>query len=288
MYSVRTLCELFGVNSSSFYKHLESTNNPKKVNLKKIVAMKVIEKTYRKSYGSRRMSKALQNEGFTGGRYATRTLMKEHGVVSTQRRKKRYGGASKLRAEGQNLLNREFTVNAPNEVWCGDITEILTKEGKLYLAGIIDLFSRKIIGYEIDDNMREQLPLTALEIAIKSRNLEKKLLHHSDRGSQYIGEKYTSKLKEYSFVISLNNPGKCVDNSVKERFWGSLRTEWIQGKIYQTKKEAIEDIEKYIDVYNRQRLHSTLGYKFPDEFEKQYYENLLNQSSAPKKVSTFT
>jgi len=270
------MCNIFGIKKSSFYKHLSSARNPKKVDLKKIVTMKVIAQKTRYSYGSRRMSIELKNEGFSGGRHATKTFMKKHGIVSEQRRKKRFYGTTKIKAEGQNILNREFTVTAPNEVWCGDITEIATKEGKLYLAGIMDLFSRKIIGYEMDKNMREQLPINALEKASAKRFNTEKTVHHSDRGSQYVGKQYSARLKKYSFTVSLNEAGKCLDNAVKERFWGTLKSEWIKGNVYATRKEAIKDIQLFIDFYNKKRLHSTLGYISPDDFENRYYEKLAN------------
>jgi putative transposase len=274
------------VTRGGFYKHCNQIKKGiKSEKIKVAVAMKAIAKKTRYSYGSRRLSKKLKREGFKIGRYATRTLMKEFGVISKQRPKRQYFGSSGLKTEGENYLNRKFIVSKPNEVWCVDITYIQTKEGTLYLAGILDLYARKIIGYGMADNMQEELPRNALKMAIKMRNFKNgNILHHSDRGSQYVGRMYTDTLKEYSFLISLNGAGKCLDNAVKERFWGSLKSEWIRTKIYATRKEAEADILLFIDFYNTERLHSTLDYLTPNEFEQVYYKNI----TAPKKVSTFT
>jgi putative transposase len=282
------LCSVFGIKRAAFYKYLANTKTKKTIDLKKIVTMKAIAQKSRHSYGSRRMSKELKKRGFTGGRYATRTFMKKHGIISDQRPKKTYYGSTKIKVEGENILNRQFKVDAPNKVWSGDITYIKTKKGTLYLAGIVDLFSRKIIGFEMDNNMREELPLAALDNAIRIRKIKEKVLHHTDRGSQYVGEKYRSRLKEFAFIISLSKAGNCLDNSAIERVWGSLKSEWIKGKIYTSIAEAVQDVLKFIDFYNTERLHSTLGYVSPDDFEKRYYENLTNNLPPSKKVSTLT
>jgi putative transposase len=249
------------------------------------VVMKAIAKKVRNSYGARRHSIELKKAGYNKGIYATRTLMKKFEIKSVQRQQKKFFGSKSTKIETENKLNREFKVDGPNKAWCVDITYIQTYEGWLYLAGVIDLFGRKLIGYSMDKNMTVSLVKNALTRAIALRQVkDKKIIHHSDRGAQYVAELYQEILDKNNFIISLNKAGKCLDNAVKERFWGSLRTEWIQKKIYKTRTEAKQDILAFIDFYNFDRIHSTLGNISPYEFELKYFEKL----SADKKVSTFT
>lgn len=273
------------VARSGYYKSLKATI--KKEEVKIVVAMKAIAKKFRYSYGKRRLSKALQKEGFGIGVYATKTLMHKYGIESKQRKvRKNYNYIKRQEVEGKNILNRRFDVEEPNLVWCGDITQITTGQGEIYLAGIIDLYSRKIIGQAMDKQMTEELIIRALQVAINQRQIkDKKLLHHSDRGSQYTAKNYKQLMEKQGFTISLSDKGKCLDNAVTERFWGSLKSEWTNGKIYKTIAIAEMDINFYIhNIYNSSRLHSALGYATPNEFEELFYKKQI----APKTVSTFT
>lgn len=273
------------VARSGYYKYLNQAIKEEEIRI--VVAMKAIAKKFRYSYGKRRLSKALKKIGFDKGIHATKTLMRKHGIESKQRKKRcNYNYIKRQEVYGENILNRQFMVDQPNKVWCSDITEIATQEGTLYLAGMLDLYSRKIVGQAMDKNMAEDLVIRALQVAINQRQInKKKLLHHSDRGSQYVGNSYTKLMKEQNFTISLSGKGKCLDNSVKERFWGSLKSEWTDCKSYKTRLEAEMDINFYIhNIYNSERLHSALGYISPNEFEELFYE----QSIVPKNVSTFT
>ncbi len=264
------------VTRSGFYKYFKKQKTPlKKEEIQIVVAMKAIAKETRGSYGKRRYAKKLQDYGHNIGVHATRTLMIEQGIESTQRRARRkYFGPKEPTIIGENKLNRIFKVALPNMIWCVDITYIETEEGTLYLAGVLDLFSRKIVGYAMSENMTEELVAKALKMATNTRKIKnKKTLHHSDQGSQYVAKTYQKFLKKKGFIVSLSRKGKCIDNAVKERFWGSLKSEWTSQKKYKTRKEATLDIIKYIDFYNSIRLHSTLGYVSPNVFEANFRRN---------------
>jgi len=167
----------------------------------------------------------------------------------------------------KNELKRNFKPKAPNQVWATDITYIHTAEGFLYFNPVIDLFAKRIISYAIDDRMTYKLPLRALEDALAKRKPEEGWIHHSDRGSQYCSNKYIEKLEEAKATISMSRKANPFDNACLESFFGSLKKEYIYKWSFQTKAEAIAAIEFYIDFYNRKRIHSTLKYATPIEYE---------------------
>lgn len=222
------------------------------------------------SMGSRKMATQLRKEGFPVGRYRVRTLMKKLGLVVKRKRKFRITTNSnhKLPVAG-NILDRQFNPLSPNQAWAADITYIWTAEGWLYLAVIIDLYSRRVIGWCMDKRQTKSLVIRALLMAINIRKPPQGLIHHSDRGSQYASLKYQASLKQYGIVCSMSRKGNCWDNAVAERFFSSLKREWIRDNLYRSREEAIRDVRAYIVTwYNSRRLHSTLGYKSPIEFEK--------------------
>jgi len=174
-----------------------------------------------------------------------------------------------------NVLNREFQVRAPNKVWCSDITYLWTQQGWVYLASVIDLYSRKVVGWQIDDHMRTSLVKDALSMAYFRRKPKSGLIHHSDRGSQYAGNEFQKLMKEYQMTGSMSRKGNCWDNAVAESFFRSLKTERTDDNFYHTKEEARRDVIEYIEMfYNSQRLHSTIGYNIPNKFESEYYSNI--------------
>lgn len=167
-----------------------------------------------------------------------------------------------------NLLNRQFSVATPNQAWVADITAIWTLEGWLYLAAVLDLHDRQLVGWAMADHIRTQLVLDALEMAVGRRRPEKGLIHHSDRGSQYASYDYRSTLDRHGFQVSMSRKGNCWDNAVMERFFGSLKSEWLAGQRYYSRQAARRDVIEYIEMeYNSSRLHSTLGYQTPREIE---------------------
>ena len=167
-----------------------------------------------------------------------------------------------------NLLDRTFSAQAPDRKWCVDITYVPTGEGWLYLAAVIDLFSRKIVGWEMADHLRAELCVNALSMAIERRRPDPGLLHHSDRGVQYACEAYRSLLDRYGIEPSMSRTGDCYDNAAMESFFSTLKRELIYHEKYQTRDEARLSIFEYIEVfYNRKRRHSAIGYQSPEPFE---------------------
>jgi len=170
-----------------------------------------------------------------------------------------------------NLLNQEFRAEAPNQKWLTDITYIWTAEGWLYLACVLDLFSRQIVGWAMDATMTTTLVADALEMALTQRKPLPGLLHHSDRGSQYASLTYQARLADYQMMVSMSRTGNCYDNAVMESFWATLKAERTHDQAYRTRAEARTDIFLFIaGFYNRRRRHSALGYLSPDQFERHF------------------
>jgi transposase InsO family protein len=167
-----------------------------------------------------------------------------------------------------NLLDRQFEARMPDQKWCCDITYVPTREGFLYLAAVMDVCSRKIIGWSMADHLRTELCLDALDMALRSRRPGGDLLHHSDRGVQYASVDYQRVLQSHGICVSMSRVGDCYDNAMMESFWGTLKTELVHHRDYRTRDEAGSSIFKYIECwYNRRRRHSAIGYKSPEEFE---------------------
>ncbi len=216
------------------------------------------------------MSKALKEEGEEVGRYQARTLMRQAAVAV--RRKRHYKVTTQSRHDypvALNLLDRKFEVSAPNRVWAADLTYLWTEEGWLYLAVVLDLFSRKVVGWSLSGQMRVELVADALRMALWIRKPHRGLMHHSDRGSQYAGHVYQSLLSEHGMICSMSRKGNCWDNAVVERFFRSLKSDQTDHRRYATREEAKKDVIDYIEMfYNSRRYHSYLGYVSPAEYEK--------------------
>jgi putative transposase len=259
------------VSRSGYYRHIRESN-PNKISadFHLISRVKQIHKRSRHKYGSRRMSKQLRAEGYDIGRYRARNLMKKAGVCFSYKKKfKRTTDSSHSMPVAKNLLNRRFDVEKPNTVWCSDISYLWTNEGWLYLAIVIDLHSRKAVGWAIHKHMKVTLAKEALVMAYFRRRPDRGLIHHSDRGSQYAANEYQSQLKQYGMTCSMSRKGDCWDNAVAESFFHTLKTECTHEKRYSSREEARIDVIDYIEMfYNSYRLHSTLGYQCPNDFEK--------------------
>lgn len=231
--------------------------------------MEEIFESSKKSYGSRRMARALKALGYPIGRYRTRSLMRQLGLrVVPSKRFKVTTDSKHDYPVAPNLLDRQFEVAVPDQVWCTDITYLWTRQGWLYLAVVIDLFSRKVVGWSLDKHMTTALVTGALTMAVWRRRPSEGLLHHSDRGSQYASHAYQAELKKHGMVCSMSGKGDCWDNAVVERFFRSLKTERTNHCIYTTSEAAKQDVIDYIEMfYNSQRLHSYLGYQSPNDYE---------------------
>lgn len=231
--------------------------------------MRELFKASRGSLGSRTLAKNLRHEGFDVGRTRVRKLMKKLGLVVKQKRKFKVTTDSKHRHPiADNVLNRAFNPELPNQAWATDITFIWTQEGWVYLAVVIDLHARRVVGWAMGKRMHKALVIRALLMAINLRKPPPGLIHHSDRGSQYASREYQKLLKQHGMICSMSRKGNCWDNAPVERFFSSLKREWIVDRIYRTRQEAIADVREYVAIYyNAKRLHSTLGYRTPVDYE---------------------
>lgn len=265
------MCRLMGINKNSYYsyprRHQDKPISPE--HLEMLDWVRKISESSDHTYGSRRIRKALNALGFPVGRRKTRRLMKEANVFVRYRKKyKVTTNSNHKKPLFENILNRQFTMTQPNQAYASDITYIHTQEGWLYLAVVIDLFSRKVVGWSMSSRMTASLVCDALRMAIWQRKPGPGLIVHSDRGSQYASLEYRRLLKMHDCIGSMSRKGDCWDNSVVESFFGSLKQERVQWRHYKTRYEAHQDVLNYIAMfYNGFRLHSYLGYVNPNQFE---------------------
>jgi transposase InsO family protein len=265
------LCRVMGVNRSPYYDWRARGGKvipPEELALRR--RMKALFADSRQSLGSRTMSKKLREEGFEVGRYRVQRLMKKLGlVVKSKRRYKATTDSKHQLPVAENVLNRAFSPEAPNQAWGTDITYLWTREGWIYLAVVIDLYSRRVLGWSMDRRMKKALVIRALMMAINLRKPPPGLIHHSDRGSQYASHAYQKLLRQHRMAASMSRKGNCWDNALVERFFSSLKREWTGDRLYRTRQEAIADVREYVVMYyNSKRLHSTLGYRTPMDYEK--------------------
>ena len=265
------MCRVMGVRRNCFYsfqkRQSEKPDDP--YHNEMVEWVKEIATSSGDTYGERRMKTALNVLGYPVTRGKARKLMKAAGVKVRCRKKfKVTTDSNHKQPVYENVLDRGFDVKQPDQAYVGDITYIWTQEGWLYLAVVIDLFSRKVVGWSMGSRMTAQLVSDALQMAIWQRRPNGGLIVHSDRGSQYASKAYRRLLKSHDFVGSMSRKGNCWDNAVAESFFGSLKQERVQWCHYQTRYEAQQDILSYISMfYNYTRLHSTLGYKSPMQYE---------------------
>jgi transposase InsO family protein len=270
-FPVAVMCSVFQVSRSGYYawsKRPESSRSKENRALSQEIA-----EIHRESdgiYGSPKIHGELQRRGKRYGKNRIVRLMRKDGLYSKTKRKFRLTTDSNhSQPVAPNLLNREFNPTGPNQAWTCDITYIWTAEGWLYLAVVMDLFSRTIVGWSMAQRMTRQLTMDALTLAAKRRNPPRGLLHHSDRGSQYASDDYQALLTKFGMVCSMSRTGNCWDNAPAESFFGILKRELIFHKRYLSRAEARQSIFDYIErFYNRRRIHSSLGYLTPNEFEE--------------------
>lgn len=267
------MCELLKVSRSGYYKWLRAEKS--KAQKKKESLMHLIYKLFHEFhgvYGSPRIYAELKKKDITISEKTVARYMKEMGLRATP--EERYvitTDSNHSQPIYPNLIGRNFNPEKPDRVWVSDITYIWTREGWLYLASIIDLFSRKVIGWNLADRLTKELPLTALNRALKFRDPSAKLIHHSDRGSQYASIDYTNILKENKIQISMSRKGNCYDNACAEAFHATIKKELIYRNRFETREEAKLAVWSYItSFYNEKRSHSTLGYISPNEYERAY------------------
>jgi putative transposase len=274
MFRVRVLCAVLGVSASGFYgwaKRPASLRDQE--NQRLLHRIQLIHADSDENYGAIKTWKALRSEGETCGRHRVSRLRRINGIIAKRMRRFRAAYAARNSAPAApNLLAQNFTAEAPNRIWVGDITFIPTRKGWLYLAVQVDLFSRRIIGWSMSNRINQQLVIDALIMAIQQRKPDPGLIHHSDQGIQYSGTIYKTVLKTHEMIASMSRKGNCYDNAVAESFFSNLKNELVYHCDYHNHDEARAAIFKYIEVfYNRKRIHETLDYVSPVQ-----YEDLVN------------
>lgn len=273
-YSIRLLCQVLGVSRPCYYHYRRQMANKRDDGEHRgmVEWIKVTAELSDQSYGSRRMKKALIDRGYAVSRNKVRKLMREAGVGVRYRKKyKVTTNSNHQQPVFDNLLQRQFAVSLPDHVYAADVTYVWTQEGWLYLAVVIDLWSRKVVGWSMSSRMKARLVCDAFNMALWQRRPQAGCIHHSDRGAQYASHTFRRLLRANGVRGSMSRQGDCWDNAVVESFFGSLKQERVQWRHYQTRYEAQQDILQYIAMfYNRYRLHSTLGYISPNDFEKQF------------------
>jgi len=278
------MCRVLGVTRNGYYSFQRRLKSkPSEPQLEEMLEwIKEIAEATNYSYGYRRIRKKMNALGYPIGRHKTQKLMKMAGVqVRTKKKYKATTDSKHQQPVFENVLDRKFNMDKPDQAYVSDITYIWTQEGWLYLAVVIDLYSRKVVGWSMGSRMKAKLVCDALTMAIWQRQPKAGLIVHSDRGSQYASQSHRKVLTEHQFIGSMSRKGNSWDNAVCESFFGSMKQERVQWCHYQTRAEAQQDVLNYITMfYNSHRLHSSLDYKSPMEYEQE-----LRELSELKKVS---
>ena len=277
------MCTVLAVSISG-YRAWRRGGKPDRTRLsdpQAVALVKSIHAEVKAAYGSRRMHRELQGRGHRIGLSRVERLMSEHGIRARHKRRFKATTDSKhSMLVAPNLLQRNFTPQAPNRVWAGDITYIHTGEGWLYLAIVLDLFNREVVGWSIKTRMTADIVTDALTMAWFRRKPGAGVIFHSDRGSQYASQAMCARLQEYGMTASMSRKGDCWDNAPSESFFNSLKNERVHGTNYATRADAEADLFQYIEVfYNRSRRHSTLGYSSPIQFMQDWLEKHVDQQS---------
>jgi transposase InsO family protein len=273
-YPQELLCRVLEVSRSGYYDWKRRLGKAPSKRLQRrselIEKIKTVHEQSRQTYGSPRVYQELKASGQSVCENTVARLMRKQGIRSIVRRRFRVRTTDSSHAYpmAPNRLDRRFDQKLPNQAWAADITYVPTDEGWLYLASVIDLCSRRIVGWAMADHLRTELCTQALDMALKARKPNEGLLHHSDRGVQYACGEYRGVLDDHAITCSMSGKGDCYDNAVMESFFKTLKSELVYHRRYTTKAEAKASIFEYIEVfYNRRRRHSSLGYKSPVEYE---------------------
>ena len=270
-FPVTRLCQVLEVSPSGYFAWRSRPASPRQ--REDLVLLAHVRSAFiqsHKTYGSPRVTRELQDAGLTVGRRRTARLMRENGLKARQKRRfKRTTDSHHGFPIAPNLLEQNFSAERPNEKWNADISYVWTNEGWLYLAVVLDLYARRVVGWAVSDRLHKELALAALRKALAIRRPGEGLTHHADRGSQYCSLAYQAELRKHSIAISMSGKGNCYDNSVVETFFKTLKSELVWRTVFQTRAEAKEAIGRYIDgFYNPIRRHSTLDYVSPVQFER--------------------
>ena len=265
------MCRNLSVSCSGYYGWLNRKVSVRaQRNEQLLIEIRRVHYEFRQAYGSIKIWNALKSRGLKCGKNRVARLRQLHEIETKRRRRFKLTTKSKRTQKiAPNIVDRCFTTTAPDRVWCGDVTYIATRNGWLYLAVLIDLYSRKIIGWSMSEDNNKQLVLDALDMAIAARRPSAGVVHHTDRGSLYASDEYVAKLGSHKMVQSMSRKGDCWDNAVVESFFGTLRNELILGQTFGSREEARREVFEYIEIfYNRKRMHQSLGYKTPEMIEQ--------------------
>ena len=272
-------CEVLGVSASGYHQRKRrepiDPSRPRRAlsNDALLVHIRAVHERARGEYGWPRIWKQLLVSGIRVGKERVRTLMKQHGIYARTKRKFRVTTDSKHNLPvSPNLIGRDFSPVAPDRLWASDITYLWTDEGWLYLAVVVDLFSRQVVGWSMKPRMKTDLVLDALRMAWFRRRPARGLIFHSDRGSQYCAMAFRDALAQYGIASSMSRKGDCWDNAVVESLWGSLKLARVYGRVFATRRAAMDEVIDWLGFYNRYRLHSTLGYVSPMSFEESWHD----------------
>lgn len=284
MYGLAESCAVLEVSISGYqaWRRGGSPNRKRLTDAQMLALIQAIHTELKGAYGSPRMVRELRGRGFPASKERVERLMRENGIRARHKRRFKATTDSKHALPvAPNLLARDFTPEAPNQAWSADMTYIWTDEGWLYLAVVLDLFNREVVGWSIKPRMTADIVIDALTMAWFRRKPAPGVIHHSDRGSQYASHAFQARLKEYGMVCSMSRKGNCWDNAPSESFFNSLKNERVHGTRYSTRADAEADLFDYIEpFYNRKRRHSTLGYASPEKFLEDWINTQHEQKLA--------
>jgi len=273
MFPVRALCDVMGVSPAGYYAWRGRPESLRKAANRVLLSeIRRLHVAHRGRYGAPRIHAALRGLGHMASRGRVERLMRHHGIQAIMPRRFRVRTTDSHHdlPVAPNRLDQNFVAGRPNQVWLADLTYIQTGEGWLYLAVVLDLFTRKIVGWAMRDHMRAELTIAALTMAIQRQKPTPGLIHHSDRGSQYAAADYRKILNAAGMIQSMSRKGNCFDNAPMESCFGTIKTELVHQTHYPTRDAARHDLFAYIEgYYNRQRIHSALGYITPQQAERQ-------------------
>jgi putative transposase len=273
-YSTKMMCELLSVSRSGLNAaRVRSPSKRANADEQLVRQIRAAQGRHRGRYGRRRMTTEISEaHGRPVNQKRIARVMREHGLQSHKRRRFRVVTTDSKHAHplAPNVLGRDFTATAPNQKWLADLTYVPTQEGWLYLALVLDLYARKLVGWAMSQTMPQELTLNALSMALGWRDPDDGLVHHSDRGSQYAAKDYRKKLKARGITVSMSRKGDCWDNAPMESVNGTLKVECVNDVLFATREEAHQAIIEYIGYYNTERRHSSLGNIAPAEFERRW------------------
>ncbi len=271
-FGLERMCKTLGISRSGYYAYKSRTKSKRETEREELLKeIRIVFKSSRELYGSPRITAALLSKGIQCNKKRIARIMYCNGIKAKTVRKYKATTNSKHKLPvAKNLLNQKFDVKHPNKVWTGDITYIWTKMGWLYLAVVLDLYSRRVVGWHVDKYITKELVIKALNQAVINRRLHRDIIFHSDQGIQYASNEFRSVLDKEGIEQSMSRKGNCYDNAVSESFFHTLKTELVYFERYDSREEAKLSIFEYIEVfYNRKRIHSSIGYKSPAQFEDQ-------------------